>query len=55
MITVTEQKPLEEIIQYLDRCQRVYLIGCGTCPTMLHTGGKDEILAMKKILEDAGK
>ncbi len=55
MITVTEQKPLEEIMKYLDRCRRVYLVGCGTCPTMLHTGGKSEILAMKDKLEAAGK
>jgi len=55
MITVTEQKPMEEIIKYIDRCQKVYIIGCGTCPTMLHTGGKSEVLAMKEELEAAGK
>ena len=55
MITFTEQKPLEEIMQYLDQCHKVYLIGCGTCPTMMHTGGKSEVLAMKDKLETAGK
>ena len=55
MITVTEQKPLEEVKQYLDQCQSVYLIGCGTCATMLHTGGKSEVLAMKDKLEADGK
>ena len=55
MITITEQKPLEEIIQYLDKSKDVYLIGCGTCATMLHTGGKSEILEMKDKLETAGK
>lgn len=55
MITITEQKPLEEIMQYLERCGRVYLIGCGTCATMLHTGGKSEVLGMKDELEAAGK
>ncbi len=25
MITVTEQKPLEEIMQSLEKCQKVYL------------------------------
>ena len=55
MITITEQKPFEEIIQYLKRCQRLYLIGCGSCPTMQHTGGKSEVLAMKDKLEAAGK
>jgi len=55
MIMTTEQKPLEEIMQCLDKCKRVYLIGCGTCPTTQHTGGKTEVLAMKDQLEAAGK
>ncbi len=55
MITITEQKPLEEVIQCLDQCNGVYLIGCGTCATMLHTGGKSEVLAMKEELEAVGK
>ncbi|MFC1990463.1 methylenetetrahydrofolate reductase C-terminal domain-containing protein [Chloroflexota bacterium] len=55
MITITEQKPLEEIMKYLDRCQRVYILGCGTCTTIQHTGGKTEVLAMKDKLEAAGK
>ncbi len=55
MKTITEQKPLEEITHYLEKCSRVYLIGCGTCATMLHTGGKSEVLVMKDKLEAAGK
>ncbi len=55
MITITEPKPWEEVMQYLENCQGVYLIGCGTCATMLHTGGKSEVLAMKDKLEAAGK
>lgn len=55
MITITEQKPLAEVTQSLDSCQAVYLIGCGTCATMLHTGGKSEVLAMKDKLEAGGK
>ncbi len=55
MITVTEQKPFEEILQSMEHCKAIYLIGCGTCPTMLHTGGKTEVLEMKAKLEEAGK
>ncbi len=55
MITITEQKPLEEIMQSLETHEKVYLIGCGTCATMLHTGGKSEVLGMKDKLEAAGK
>ena len=55
MKTITEQKPLDEVMQSLEKCQRVYLIGCGTCATMCHTGGKSEVLDMKAKLEAAGK
>jgi len=55
MITITEQKPEETIIQSLNQSKSVYLIGCGTCATMLHTGGKSEVLEMKERLEAAGK
>lgn len=55
MITFTEQKPFERIIQVLGKCQNVYLIGCGTCATVVHTGGKPEVLAMKDELEANGK
>ena len=55
MITITEQKPFEEIMQCLDKAKKVYLIGCGTCATICHTGGKSEVLDMKEKLEAAGK
>jgi hypothetical protein len=52
---ITEQKPMEEVTQFLDKCRKVYLIGCGTCATMLHTGGKSEVVEMKDTLEASGK
>lgn len=55
MKTITQQKPLAEIMRYLEKCQGVYLIGCGTCATMCHTGGKSEVIGMKDKLEAAGK
>jgi len=55
MISATEQKPWEEITESIDKCKSVYLIGCGTCTTILHTGGKAEVLAMKDKLIAAGK
>ncbi len=55
MKTITEQKPLDEVIKYLERYTTVYLIGCGTCATMCRTGGKAEVLEMKEKLEAAGK
>ena len=55
MITLTEQKPFEEILESLGKAKKVYLIGCGTCATICHTGGKSEVLEMKEKLEEAGK
>ena len=55
MKTITAQKPSEEVMQYLKKCRRVYLIGCGTCATLCHTGGKSEVLKMKEELEAGGK
>jgi len=55
MITVTKQKPLEEILPSLGEGEKVYLIGCGTCATICHTGGKAEVLEMKEKLEAEGK
>ena len=55
MITITEQKPFEEVVQSLGTSEAVYIIGCGACATMLHTGGKAEVLEMKEKLEQAGK
>ncbi|MFC2040394.1 methylenetetrahydrofolate reductase C-terminal domain-containing protein [Chloroflexota bacterium] len=55
MKTITEQKPFDEISGYLAKCNSVYVIGCGTCATLCHTGGKTEIIGMKEKLEAEGK
>jgi len=55
MKTISKQKPFEEIKQYLEKDEKVFLIGCGTCATMCHTGGKSEVLEMKEKLEEMGK
>ena len=55
MKTITAQKPFEEISEALSGVERVYVVGCGTCATMCHTGGKSEVLDMKAKLEAAGK
>ena len=55
MKTITAQKPVEEIMKYLEKCQWVHIIGCGTCATLCHTGGKSEVIEMRKKLEASGK
>jgi hypothetical protein len=47
---ITKQKNLEEILRVLGKGP-VFLIGCSECATLCHTGGKDEIDAMKEALE----
>jgi len=55
MKSITQQKPFDEVKQQLDRFDRVYIIGCGTCSTMTKTGGREEVLEMKEHLEELGK
>jgi hypothetical protein len=55
MITITQPKPFEAIMQLLAQSKSIYVIGCGTCATTLHTGGKSEVAAMKQKLEAEGK
>jgi len=55
MITITAQKPMDAIVGLLGESKSIYLIGCGSCATTLHTGGKSEVLEMKDKLEAAGK
>jgi ferredoxin len=55
MKTISAKKPLAEITNYLDKWQSVYIIGCGSCATMCHTGGKAEVMAMKASSKPAAK
>lgn len=55
MNTITAQKPLEEIGAALKDAERIYIVGCGTCATVCHTGGKSEVKEMKARLEGIGK
>ena len=55
MKSITKQKPFDEVEQLLDRFDRVYIIGCGTCATMTRTGGIDQVLEMKEQLQEQGK
>ncbi len=55
MKSITKQKPFDEVKQQLDRFDRVYIVGCGTCTTMTRTGGREEVLDMKEHLQELGK
>jgi len=53
--SITQQKSEEEILRLLEELGRVFIIGCGTCVTLTHTGGEPEVEAMKERLSDKGK
>lgn len=52
---ITEQKPIQEIIESLEGYTKIFLVGCGECATTCKTGGKDELLKMQQELEKHGK
>jgi ferredoxin len=54
-MVISEQKPLQEILDSLKDYRQVFLVGCGECATTCKTGGKDELVKMQQELESAGK
>lgn len=53
--SITRKKSEEEIDRLLAGLGRIFLIGCGTCVTLTHTGGVPEVEAMKEQLTAKGK
>jgi hypothetical protein len=49
------QKPFEEILGYLEGKKRIFLMGCGGCATIFHTGGIKEVGEMAERLTKQGK
>jgi len=47
---ITKQKKFDEILRCIGEGP-IFLIGCSECATLCHTGGTDELLAMKEALE----
>lgn len=47
---ITRQKNLDQILRILG-AGPVFIIGCNECATLCHTGGDEEVLAMKELLE----
>ena len=52
---VTEQKPLQELLESLKEYTKIFLVGCGECATTCNTGGEKELTSMQKELEKHGK
>ena len=52
---ISEQKPMEEILGYLEGEGRVFLLGCNGCAQASQTGGPEQVQEMTSRLEAAGK
>jgi hypothetical protein len=55
MKSITARKPLEEILECLGTAKRVFIVGCGTCPTLLGTGGVNQVAELAASLKETGK
>jgi ferredoxin len=52
---ITKQKPIDQILKYLEDRKKIFIVGCAQCATVCKTGGEDEAKKMKEILERHGK
>lgn len=52
---ISEQKPLEEILDYLEGDKNVFLIGCKGCAEGWGSGGEKQVAEMKDSLREKGK
>ena len=50
-----EQKPFEEVLEYLNGKNKITIMGCGGCATIFHTGGIKEVDEMAEKLSQNGK
>jgi len=54
-VIVAEQKPVEEIVKYLEGYKNVLIAACGTCVTVCMAGGEKEALQLASLLEIKAK
>jgi hypothetical protein len=52
---ISEQKPLEEILSYLDGEKSVFVIGCKGCAEGWGSGGEKQVAQMRSTLQEKGK
>lgn len=52
---ITEQKPFKEVLDRLDGCERIVVLGCGRCATSCDTGGEKQVEELRARLEAEGK
>lgn len=52
---ISGNKPFDEIKEFLKNDKRIFIIGCGKCATVCKSGGEEQVIAMKELLESEGK
>ena len=52
---ISEQKPLEEILSYLDGEKSIFVIGCKGCAEGWGSGGEKQVAEMRNTLQEKGK
>jgi len=52
---ISEQKPIEEILSYLEGDKNVFIIGCKGCAEGWESGGERQVAEMKSALQQRGK
>jgi len=52
---ISKQKPLEEILSYLEGDKSIFLIGCKGCAEGWGSGGEKQVAEMKNTLQEQGK
>ena len=52
---ISKQKPLEEILSYLEGDKSIFLIGCKGCAEGWGSGGEKQVAEMKNTLREKGK
>ena len=40
---VADRKPVEEIIGYVENCQKILILGCNECVTVCEAGREKEV------------
>ena len=52
---ISKQKPLEEILSYLEGDKSIFVIGCKGCAEGWGSGGEKQVAEMKNTLREKGK